>query len=258
MRGYLWENLSLEIEAEFAQTHPFVQLLNSIPFERKDDNWHIESELGYVRGYAADGSKLVPQKSTAAVKSLRDTRRSLGLCIDCDRPRDPKSKTYCTTHRELDRAKAEEKRKRAGKPVRGRYKERGMTDEKLPDDRQGTTMHFKILARGEEQVDGSAEVKEVDGYVHMNYMPDGKSLRELFVRVGKPGSGDAMYDEWAKQASNRLQEGASVEDVFRTHVGTRFGDSGIVKCVKGIASCTSVLDLIARIVINRFGEEEAA
>jgi hypothetical protein len=257
MRGYLWQDLEAEIAAEVAQAHPFVQLLTSVPFERKTDNWHIESELGYVRGYAADGSRLEPQKSTAAVKSLRDTRRSLGLCIDCDRPRDPKSKSYCTTHRELDRVRNEEKRKRAGKTVRGRYKERGMK-EKLPDDRQGSTLHFKILSRGEERADGSSEVKEVDGYLTMNTCPDGKTLRELFVRVGKAGASDALLDEWAKQASNRLQEGASVDEVFRTHVGTRFGDSGAVKCVRGISSCTSVLDLISRVVIARFGAKEAA
>ena len=258
MRGYLWENLEAEIAAEFAQTHPFVQILNRLPFERKDDNWHIESELGYVRGYAADGARLEPQKSTAAVKSLRDTRRSQGLCIDCDRPRDPKSKSYCTTHRELDRAKAEEKRKRAGKSVRGRYKERGMTDEKLPGDREGSTLHFKILARGEDLSNGSVAIKEVDGYLTLNLNPDGTTLRELFVRVGKAGASDALLDEWAKQASNRLQEGCTVEEVFSTHRHTNFGDSGKVQCVKGISSCTSVLDLIAQIVLARFGAREAA
>jgi hypothetical protein len=128
--------------------------------------------------------------------------------------------------------------------------------EKLPGDRTGVTMRFKIHARGEERADGSSDVREVRGYLIMNTFPDGQRLREIFVRVGKPGSSDAMWDEWAKQTNMRLQSGASVEDVFRRHIGTRFGDSGRVDCVKGIKRCTSVLDLIAQITIQRFGAKE--
>lgn len=122
---------------------------------------------------------------------------------------------------------------------------------KLPDDREGARVHFTILVRDEHE----ATPNEVDGYVTMNLMPDGKSLREIFVTVGKAGSSDAMYDEWAKQVSNRLQEGATVEKVFRPHVGTQFGDRGFLKTsIGGICKCTSVLDLISQIAIARFGD----
>jgi len=127
----------------------------------------------------------------------------------------------------------------------------------LPDDREGTRVHFKILVR-DEHPDGSAEIRDTDGYLTMNVNPDGKTLREIFVVIGKAGSSEALLDEWAKQASNRLQEGATIEQVFRTHVGTRFGASGQVLCVPGVKSCTSVLDLISRVVIERFGEKESA
>jgi ribonucleoside-diphosphate reductase alpha chain len=128
---------------------------------------------------------------------------------------------------------------------------------RLPDVREGKTLHFKILARGEENPYGSAEVKEVDGYVTLNPYPDGR-LGEIFVKVGKAGDSAACFDSWAKQASHRLQEGCSVEQVFRTHVGERFGDSGTVRHVDGVARCTSILDLVAQVVLKRFGNREAA
>lgn len=126
---------------------------------------------------------------------------------------------------------------------------------KLPVDRDGKRIHFMILVR-EDQQDGTTTTREVDGYLTMNLMPDGKSLREVFVAVGKAGSSDAMYDEWAKQASNRLQEGATVEQVFKPHVGTQFGDRGYLETpVDDIKKCTSVLDLISRIILGRFASE---
>lgn len=129
---------------------------------------------------------------------------------------------------------------------------------KLPADREGKRLHFCILVR-EEQQDGSATTREADGYLTMNFMPDGKSLREIFVTVGKAGSSDAMYDEWAKQVSNRLQEGATVEQVFKPHRGTIFGDHGYLATpIDGIRQCSSVLDLISQIIIGRFGVKEAA
>ena len=128
---------------------------------------------------------------------------------------------------------------------------------KLPDDREGARLHFTILVRDEQQ-DGTITNREVDGYLTMNTMPDGEYLREIFITIGKAGSSDAMYDEWAKQVSNRLQEGATVEQVFRPHVGTQFGDRGHLKTAIGsVRQCSSVLDLISKITIERFGEEAA-
>lgn len=243
MRGYLWENLEAEILAEFGQLHPLVQALDRIPFTT-DHGWHVEGELGDME----DAPRLEPVKSTAAVKSLRELRRSKGLCLDCDTPRDPRSKVYCTTHRERDRARAEEKRKRAGKPVRGRYKERGMR-KKLPDDRVGTTQKFTIIARSE---DGNG-VYELKGYVSTGEYPDG-TLGEIFVKLGKPGATEALLDQWGIAASIALQHGAPVNELFSKHVGTRFEPSGAVLGMSDIARCTSVVDCIARWIISKYGE----
>jgi hypothetical protein len=129
------------------------------------------------------------------------------------------------------------------------------TKKELPKDRAGDTLHFRILVRDEDR-HGVATVRTVGGHLHLNKNPDGTTLREIFARTGKAGSGEAWLDEWAKQVNARLQDGRSVEQVFRTHVGTRFGDSGMVQGVREVTSCTSILDLIARIVISRFGTQE--
>lgn len=240
MRGYLWQNLREEVELAFLQVHPLESFAPS-PDLTGWGAWHVEGETGDMTGVRKSLVHRSGEPSTPSVKALRDRRREAGVCIDCETPRDPKSKSYCAKHREADRLRAEKKRSM-----------------KLPDDRNGATLHFKILAREEEQPDGSATIKEVDGYLTLNLNPDGKTLRELFVRVGKAGASDALFDEWAKQASNRLQEGRTVEEVFSTHRHTNFGDSGKVQCVKGVTSCTSVLDLIAQVVLARFGTKEAS
>jgi hypothetical protein len=273
MRGYLWEDLDRDIEVEFYQPHPLDpgymiehvsddlsdHILNSL---RGWGIWQpVKPRIGRIKKVreVKQPRVLVGRENwktpTQGVRELRERRRIAGMCISCDRLRDPRSKSYCTTHRELDRLKAEEKRRRAGKPVRGQYNKDDMDAKKLPRDRSGTNSHFKILVRHEKD-DGTVDIRESDGYLHMNVNPDGCTLREIFIRVGKAGGSDALLDEWAKQVSNRLQEGCTVEQVFKTHVGTIFGDAGIVQCVKGISSCTSVLDLISRIVLQRFGQKE--
>lgn len=263
LRGYLWEDLPQEVEAEFRQAHPLNPDL-LITFATVDygygevaDGWKVDDW-----GAHAPVRKPLPPKpprvlkgrenwksTTESVRDLRARRKAGGLCIDCGLLMDPKSKNYCPKHREADRLRAEEKR--------NKRMEAAETKKKLPDDREGKRVHFKILVR-EDQQDDSVTVREADGYLTMNFMPDGKSLREIFVTVGKAGSSDAMYDEWAKQVSNRLQEGATVEQVFKPHRGTIFGDHGYLATpIDGITKCSSVLDLIAQIIIGRFGTKEA-
>jgi len=231
MRGYLWEDLSGEIKNEFVQLHArmlfspppgFNAIANVSGFRTADPAEDVIDPWDWRRNRSA----------AARTGALPKRRRPVG------------------------RPSSVEKAKIVLRELREERQRRKM-EEKPPNDREGTTLHFKILSRGEEQADGSADVKEVDGHLTLNLNPDGKTLRELFVRVGKAGSSNALYDEWAKQASNRLQDGNSVEEVFLTHRHTNFGDSGKVQCVKGVTSCTSVLDLIAQIVLQRFGAREA-
>jgi len=233
MRGYLWQNLEAEIEAEFAQhlwmraatRTGYVSLSDRHDFMTADPAEDVIDPWDWRRNRSA----------AARTGELPRRRRPAGRPSSVEQ-----AKIVLRELRERRQQVLEEKKK------------------KLPDDREGSTLHFKILARGEDHIDGSIDVKEVDGYLTLNLNPDGETLRELFVRVGKAGASDALLDEWAKQASKRLQQGCTVEEVFSTHRHTNFGDSGKVQCVKGVTSCSSVLDLIAQIVLQRFGFKEAA
>lgn len=118
--------------------------------------------------------------------------------------------------------------------------------ERLPTDRTGFTQRFVLMFKRQ---DGTVE--ELKGYVQTGEYSDGR-LGELFVKMGKPGHEEAMYDEWAKAASLALQYGAGVMELFSKHVNQRFEPSGAVLGVDDIRRCTSVIDLIARWVIRRY------
>jgi ribonucleoside-diphosphate reductase alpha chain len=130
-----------------------------------------------------------------------------------------------------------------------------MTRERLPDDRQGMTQKFTITARRPRRQGEPDGTEEIDGYIKVNCYPDGR-LGEIFLWIGKPGSTEAMYDQWAIAVSMALQHGATVDVLFGKHLGTRFEPSGAVQGVEGVRSCTSLLDLVARWVIGRYGEKK--
>jgi len=133
--------------------------------------------------------------------------------------------------------------------------------EKLPVDRSGITQKFTIITRKEEG--GEAKIEEVDIYLTANIYPldyvnearRGK-LGEIFLRIGKAGHTEAVYGEWAKNASHALQYGISVDELFRKHVGTRFDPHGATTNPI-FKSCTSVLDLVSRWILLHYGSDEA-
>ncbi len=120
---------------------------------------------------------------------------------------------------------------------------------KLPDDRTGVITKFKIHVHVAE-----GESREVKGYIRTGEYPDGR-LGEVFVSVGKPGSSDALLDEWAKIFSIALQYGVPLKVMLDKHIGTSFGDAGMVVDVPGITRCTSVLDLVCRWITLKYVKE---
>jgi len=123
---------------------------------------------------------------------------------------------------------------------------------KLPVTRVGSTLKFKILVNVSE-----GESTEVKGYVTTGEYEDG-SLGEIFVKIGKPGSSEAIYDEWATAVSIALQYGAPVDVLLDKHLNTRFEPSGRVVGVPGVTKCTSPLDLVARFLMNKYAKKEEA
>ena len=131
--------------------------------------------------------------------------------------------------------------------------------ERLPADRTGVTQKFSILSK----ITAGDGVEEIDVYLTANVYPDDYlnpvrrgQLGEVFIRMGKAGHTEGIYDEWAKSTSRALQHGVPVDDQFRQHVGTRFAPCGATMN-KDFPSCTSVLDLIARWILSRYGSPEA-
>ena len=120
--------------------------------------------------------------------------------------------------------------------------------ERLDDTREGVTQKFKITARAE---DGSGTY-EVKGFIQSGLYGDGR-LGEIFVKIGKPGASEAVYDAWATSTSIALQRGATVDELMQKFLNTRFEPSGAVQDVAGIRRCPSPLDLVARYILTKYG-----
>lgn len=131
------------------------------------------------------------------------------------------------------------------------FPERINMRERLPADRTGVTQKFTIIMKTPE----GEGVREIDIYLTTNAYPDSR-LGEVFIHIGKAGHTEAIYDEWAKATSRALQHGVPVDDLFRQHVGTRFDPQGATTNVE-FPRCTSVLDLVARWILSRYGSPEA-
>lgn len=127
--------------------------------------------------------------------------------------------------------------------------------EKLPVDRSGVTQKFTIFAREEDEDTHEARIVEKDIYLTANTYPDGR-LGELFIHIGKAGHTEGVYNEWAKGVSRSLQHGIPVDELFRQHVGTRFAPEGATTN-KEFPRCTSILDLVSRWILSRYGSPAA-
>lgn len=110
MRAYLWTDLRTEVELLFFVPHP------------------LEHSLGVPEDWRGCWSVWEPGRSKPAGRKMgkekprpsRARRAAEGLCRECDRPRDPKSKKHCVVHLETSRlqtAQRRERRKRCAAPV---------------------------------------------------------------------------------------------------------------------------------------------
>ena len=124
----------------------------------------------------------------------------------------------------------------------------------LPDERNGFTHKFEILAsRPGSDPNAPLETYTVDGYLTTGEYKGGR-LGEVFIKMGKHGGEQAVYDAWALASSVALQHGASVDGLFRKWVGSSFEPSGPTTN-KDVPRCTSVLDLCSRIILARYGKK---
>jgi hypothetical protein len=141
------------------------------------------------------------------------------------------------------------------------FMEQAIMRERLPADRPGVNQKFTIYSKRPDDEGGGIE--EIDIYLTANVYPDEYDnaarrgqLGEVFLRIGKAGGTEAIYDEWAKTTSRSLQYGVPVDDLFWQHVGTRFTPFGATSN-KNFPRCTSILDLVSRWILSRFGSAES-
>lgn len=134
-------------------------------------------------------------------------------------------------------------------------RQRGMMRERLNDVREGITHHFMIIAQKSKQENDDpntpSEIYEVDGYLTTGTYGDGR-LGEIFLKMGRHGGEQAVFDAWATAASVALQHGASVDVLFSKWVGISFEPSGATKNAE-VPRCSSVLDYCARVLIRKYG-----
>ena len=244
-RGYLWQDLAGEIVEEFGALGAVERMG---PIER--------ARRGFcVIQTSADKPELEPQ--TGALKNRRHYARAVasGQCVKCPgRARDGKKTCQSCSDKASERSK---------------LRRRGMR-ERLPELRAGVTHHFAILAKCNKlkcvagKVEGrdglydcprcgGSGTREIDGYLTCNTYEDGR-LGEIFIRLGKVGAEEAIYEQWAIAVSTALQFGVPVDAYFRKFVATQFEPSGATRN-KEIARCTSVLDYIAKYVLLKYGEK---
>jgi hypothetical protein len=243
-RGYLWENLTGEIAEEFSELGEFFEA---------DEGLRARS-LTLVREDEVLGRESDPDKVRRAY--FRAERR--GQCVKCsNRAREGKKTCQSCSDKASERNRTR----------------RQVMRERMADLRAGVTHHFTILARCNKLkcVAGKVEgrdgpypcsrcggtgIREVDGYITCNTYEDGR-LGEIFIRIGKSGNEEAIYEQWAISASMALQFGVPVEAYFRKFLATQFEPSGATRN-KDIPRCTSVLDYVARYVLSKHAAVEKA
>lgn len=90
---------------------------------------------------------------------------------------------------------------------------------------------------------------DIDVYVLINRYEDTGAIGEIFVNVSKQGSVlQGTLDGWAIMASMALQYGVPVEVIINKFKGQGFPPSGRVTRCAGVDECSSLLDLVVRIL----------
>lgn len=113
--------------------------------------------------------------------------------------------------------------------------------ERLPEQRESLTYHFRIFA-----TEGTR-----DGYLTVGLYPDGR-VGELFFRLGKLGETvTGACDSWAVAVSMLLQMGMPLEKVIDKFRGTTFEPKGRT-ATPGIRFCTSPVDFAMKFLERRF------
>lgn len=237
-RGYFWQNLDGEIAEEFAALSS-VSTLGDVFLARAA--WEDRRVLSEERAAAAE--RIGEDWSARLVENAKIRAGEISSI----------ARKAKMTPTQIALAEARQQR----------IARRHVMRERMPDLRPGITHHFTIIARcnklkciagsvGDHPCTrcGGSGIREIDGYLTCNTYADGR-LGEIFIKIGKVGDEQAIYEQWAIGASTAIQYGVPVEAYFRKFLATQFEPSGPTKNTT-IKRCTSVLDYVARYVLIHY------
>lgn len=283
MRGYLWEALGEEIAEEF----------DSLSGSMLDITQHGYAGRGKLQEYLWDAKYWLREDTREVAKQYRNMKRDTKLGsrsksweqvilsqlsiltpttddLKCKRghnlsmeenvlrkrPNGSSECRVCHNERAKERAR-----------FRAAQKKELSMREKMPSERSGITQRFTMTTRNF-NADGSLGdgTREIKGYITASVYPELRDdgtphplagcLGEVFVKIGRPGSTEALLDQWAVSFSRELQRGEDLEALCKKHRHTQFEPSGAVSGVKGITRCTSPVDLVVNYLLIRFGKTE--
>lgn len=228
-RGYLWQSLAEEIVDEFEVLTPTFSIPTKKPMDEHILELVMQRENDAVLESVAPQARVFRQKLADKRKGVVKTQST---CSRCNREV-ASDRKQCEYHLSI---------------ARKSMKKRGSMRERLEDIREGLTLHFNVTTKAPS---GTADV---DGYLQTGTYPDGR-LGEIFVRIGKSGSSDALLDQWAIAFSMALQLGADVNALCGKFVGSRFEPCGPTN-VGEVPRCTSLVDLICRWLLIKYGKKD--
>lgn len=253
-RGYLWDDLTAEIAAEFSQ------LTDTMPSVREIAARIVVDEFRFQK-WRAKESKRIPADLLLKIKN-QARRENLKQALKAQaaaRPEKPKKKRAPRIAPVPDANQIKYQKRK----IRDAQKKELAMREKMPSERTGVTQRFVLTTRNFNP-DGSLGegVREIKGYITASVYPllrdDGSphplagALGEVFVKIGKAGSNEALLDQWAVSFSRELQRGESLEVLCKKHQHTQFEPSGAVSGIEGVTRCSSPVDLVCSWLVSRF------
>jgi ribonucleoside-diphosphate reductase alpha chain len=99
------------------------------------------------------------------------------------------------------------------------------------------------------------QINELKLYVIVSFYNNSNQICELFIEGGKTGSlVRGLLDDLSKTISRMLQYGVPPQEVARIYRGQRYEPSGFVSGHPYIRTCTSITDLISKIIDIELGD----
>ena len=211
-------------------------------------------QLGILEDFARLQEVSYVDRETAAIDRIMESRRE---AVRNYRARlAPDEKRRQSKERWARRKTAPGFKERERERVNAWKRTRGMR-ERLADEREGVTHHFTIIAQKPRQEgddpNAPPDLYEVDGYLTTGTYGDGR-LGEVFLKLGRHGGEQAVYDAWATAASVALQHGTDVNNLFSKWVGISFEPSGATKN-PNVPRAASILDYVARFLIQNYNNK---